>query len=275
MSRIEKVFANLHQQGKKGLIPYITAGDPHPDFTVAIMHQLVQCGADVVELGVPFSDPMADGPTIQAACERALRHHVSLHHVLGMVGEFRRQNQHTPVILMGYQNPIEVMGIEQFADAAAKAGVDGVLTVDLPPEEADDIVTCYGSKGLAPIFLVAPTSQTDRIEMIAKHGSGFLYYVSFKGVTGANRLDISMVEQKVSMIRRQTTLPIAVGFGIKDASTATAVAGVADAVVIGSMIVARVAECQQNLEAIKHVVEETLTPIRMALDSMSDSRAVV
>ena len=193
MSRIKGCFAALAGAGRKALVPFITAGDPQPEVTVPLLHALVKAGADLLEVGVPFSDPMADGPVIQAACERALAHRMTLHRVLDMVAQFRRDNAATPVILMGYVNPIEVMGYEEFAQAAARAGVDGVITVDLPPEEANELVVALRRQQLDPVFLLAPTSTDARIAKICKVASGFLYYVSFKGVTGANRLDVGAV----------------------------------------------------------------------------------
>ena len=198
MSRIEGVLRTLKGQGRKALIPYITAGDPHPDATVELMHTLVAAGADIIELGVPFSDPMADGPVIQLACERALKHGTSLRQVLAMVKTFRKQDDTTPVVLMGYLNPMEAMGFEAFADAAADAGVDGVLTVDLPPEEADEVAPLFTSRHLDAIFLLAPTTTDDRIRAISEHSSGYVYYVSFKGVTGAANINVDEVAAKVA-----------------------------------------------------------------------------
>ncbi|MCW8874229.1 MAG: tryptophan synthase subunit alpha, partial [Gammaproteobacteria bacterium] len=204
MSRIAGRFAELRATGRKALIPFVTAGDPEPGVTVPLMHALVAAGADILELGVPFSDPMADGPVIQAACERALVHHTSLRHVLEMVHEFRARDADTPVVLMGYLNPIEVMGYEDFARAAAKAGVDGVLTVDLPPEEAHDLVQALQAETLDPIFLLSPTSSGARMDRISAVASGFIYYVSIKGVTGSSQLDVSAVAGKVTEIRGHT-----------------------------------------------------------------------
>ncbi len=192
MSRIEARFQKLRAQQRKALIPYVTAGDPRPEVTVPLLHALVQAGADIVEIGVPFSDPMADGPVIQAACERALVHHISLHDVLDMVREFRRRDDATPIVLMGYLNPIEVWGYQDFAAAAAVAGVDGVLTVDMPPEEGAGLAAALHDQGLDAIFLLAPTSSPSRIQTVCRAASGFVYYVSFKGVTGANRLDVKL-----------------------------------------------------------------------------------
>jgi tryptophan synthase alpha chain len=237
MSRIQTVFEQLKQQQRKALIPFITAGDPEPALTVPLMHALVASGADVLELGVPFSDPMADGPTIQRASERALKHHVGLHHVLDMVAEFRRQDAATPVVLMGYGNPIEAMGWEAFARRCAEVGVDGVLTVDFPPEESHEAFRHLEAHGLDPIFLLAPTTREERVARIAALARGYVYYVSLKGVTGAGHLDLSAIEQKIPQLRKHIKVPIGVGFGIRDAETALAVAKLCDGVVVGSRIV--------------------------------------
>ena len=267
MSRIPARFETLSSNHRKALIPYITAGDPQPDVTVPLMHALVRAGADLLELGVPFSDPMADGPVIQAACERALKHHVSLHQVLDMVREFRQTDNDTPVILMGYLNPIEVMGYEAFAEAAQTAGVDGILTVDLPPEEGCDLVAALKANKLDPIFLAAPTSSDDRIRLMANNGGGFLYYVSFKGVTGANRLDVQSVKDKLDQIRANTDLPVGVGFGIRDAASAASVAGVADAVVVGSALVNRIAALADEPERIAAEAPQVIADMRAAMDA--------
>ncbi|MDN3577302.1 tryptophan synthase subunit alpha [Chitinimonas viridis] len=242
MARIQTVFSRLKSQQKQALIPYITAGDPHPAATVGLMHALVAGGADIVELGVPFSDPMADGPVIQKASERALAHGVSLTSVLDMVRDFRRRDAETPVVLMGYANPVEAMGYEVFAKAASEAGVDGVLTVDLPPEEAAALSDILKAHGLDPIFLLAPTTPDWRVAEVAKHAAGYVYYVSLKGVTGAATLDIDSVASKLAHLRGQLSLPIGVGFGIRDAASAQAVARIADSVIIGSRLVQEVEE---------------------------------
>ncbi len=266
MSRIAKRFEALRGAGRTALIPYITAGDPQPGVTVELMHALVAAGADLLELGVPFSDPMADGPVIQAACERALMHHVSLRRVLDMVAEFRRRDADTPVVLMGYLNPIEVMGYRSFAQQAAAAGVDGVLTVDIPPEEADELVNALGAHALDAIFLLAPTSTDERIRRITELARGFVYYVSFKGVTGARALDVDAVGAKLEQVRRYTELPIGVGFGIRDAASAAAVGRVADAVVVGSALVQRIADLQDRSDAIAPALADFLSGLRRALD---------
>ena len=237
MSRIQTVFSALKVNHKKALIPYITAGDPHPDHTVNLMHTLVKTGADMIELGVPFSDPMADGPVIQRASERALVHKVGLKKVLSLVAEFRQTDDKTPIILMGYANPIEAMGTEQFTQLAKAAGVDGVITVDYPPEECKEFISQLQANGMDSIFLLSPTSDSARVDLIVNQTSGFLYYVSLKGVTGSANLDIEEVKSRVAEIRLKTDLPIGVGFGVKDSVTAKNVAAFADAVVVGSRMV--------------------------------------
>ena len=237
MSRIPDTFKNLQAQGKKALIPFVTAGDPNPGMTVPIMHTLVGAGADIIELGVPFSDPMADGPTIQRSSERALKHGVGLKHVLGMVREFRTTNRTTPVVLMGYANPIEAMGYAAFAEGAQVAGVDGVLVVDYPPEESKPLTDLLKAHGIDSIFLLAPTSEDSRMEQVGRMATGYIYYVSLTGVTGAANLDLQQVTARLPQIRSHIRLPIGVGFGIRDAQTARAIAAISDAVVIGSRLV--------------------------------------
>jgi tryptophan synthase alpha chain len=251
MSRIAACFAA--QQGKKALIPFITAGDPHPSRTVELMHGLVDGGADIIELGVPFSDPMADGPVIQRASERALVHKVGLRDVLAMVAEFRKTNTTTPVVLMGYLNPVFVMGYAAFATAAREAGVDGVLTVDCPPEEAADLSAALIAADLDPVFLIAPTTPEARVREIARHARGYVYYVSLKGVTGAGNLDIDDVARKIAALRAHIQVPIGVGFGIRDAATAKAISVTADAVVVGSRLV------QEIEAATEQTAKERLT----------------
>ena len=266
MSRIAARFEKLRAQGRTALIPFVTAGDPNPAVTVPLMHAMVAAGADLIELGVPFSDPMADGPVIQRASERALAHHVSLRDVLGMVREFRTLNADTPVVLMGYLNPIEAMGYETFAQAASAAGADGVLTVDLPPEEAAEPLAAFKTHGLDPIFLLSPTSTADRIQKICDSASGFVYYVSVKGITGASHLNLEEVSDKVAAIRSATGLPIGVGFGIKDAASAQAVGRIADAVIVGSALVNRVEALAERPEAIAAEVGALLAGMREAMD---------
>jgi len=237
MSRIANTFKTLKETHRKALIPYITAGDPHPDLTVSMMHALVDSGADMIELGIPFSDPMADGPTIQRASERALAHHVGLSHVFNMVKTFREKDTQTPIILMGYANPIEAIGAETFVERAKVSDVDGIITVDYPPEECTQFTKLLKEKNIDSIFLLSPTSELDRVKLIIEQASGFLYYVSLKGVTGAANIDIEQVKSKVSMIRELTDLPIGVGFGVRDAATAKEVAKISDAVVVGSRMI--------------------------------------
>jgi len=266
MSRLKEVLGSLKSQQRKALIPFITAGDPRPEATVPMMHALVEAGADVIELGVPFSDPMADGPTIQLACERALVHGTGLWQIIDMVAEFRKTNTTTPVVLMGYLNPIERRGVAAFAERAARAGVDGVLIVDLAVEEADNYLPALRAQGIDCIFLLAPTSPAARIEAVAREASGYLYYVSLKGVTGAATLDVASVAEKLQEIRRFTELPLAVGFGIRDAASARAVGAVADAVVVGSALVAEIEKHQNAPLTLPGLLAAKLAPLRQALD---------
>ena len=237
MSRIKTAFDRLNAEGRKALIPFITAGDPDAALTLPLLHALVQAGADVIELGVPFSDPMADGPTIQRASERALARGMSLRKVLQLVTRFRTDDDRTPVVLMGYANPIEAMGLERFAEKAAQSGVDGVLVVDYPPEEAEKFGAAMKANGMDPIFLIAPTSTAERIAQVAKIASGYVYYVSLAGVTGSGALNVEAVAERLPAIREKTGLPVGVGFGIRDAATAARIAAFADAVVVGSRII--------------------------------------
>ncbi len=272
MSRIKACFSALRKRRRKALIPYFTAGDPSPELTVPLMHAMVEAGADIIELGVPFSDPMADGPVIQAACERALRFNVSLASILELVASFRKSDQRTPIVLMGYLNPVEVMGYDRFAGLAADAGVDGLLTVDLPPEEAHELVIALKGADIDPIFLIAPTSNSARIETICGAGSGFVYYVSLKGVTGADTLDITSVERKIKEIRRYTSNPIGVGFGIKDATSAAQVARLADAVVVGSALVRRIQANADRPATLASEMASVLRPMRAAIDEVCTVR---
>ena len=265
MSRIQGRFEALGKAKRKALIPYITAGDPHPSLTVPLMRALVEAGADIIELGVPFSDPMADGPVVQRAGERALKHGVGLSNVFSMVQEFRKEDGATPVVLMGYANPIEAMGIEKFIAAARSAGVDGVIVVDYPPEECEQFAAAAKKQGIDPIFLLAPTSTDKRIEQVARVGSGFLYYVSLRGITGASHIDLSDVAARIPKIRAATRLPVGVGFGIRDAESARKVAQAADAVVIGSRIIQEI-EAGSADGAVARV-KAFLKPIRQALDA--------
>lgn len=270
MSRISLTFAQLAEQQRKAVVPYIVAGDPSPTATVPLMHALVRAGANIIEVGVPFSDPMAEGPVIQLAHERALRHRVSLRDVLHMVEVFRREDNITPIVLMGYANPVEYMGYTVFADAAAKAGVDGLLTVDMPPEEAGDLDRELKRVGIDNIFLLAPTTTEARIRAIAELASGYLYYVSLKGVTGAGNLDVESVRTQMQRIQAITDLPVTVGFGIKDAASAQAVAALADGVVIGSALVDRtIGLAQKGLQDLSLVNEaaQLIAEIRTAVDT--------
>jgi tryptophan synthase alpha chain len=271
--RIERRFADLRAAGRKALIPFVTAGDPEPGATVPLLHDLVAAGADLLEIGVPFSDPMADGPVIQRASERALAHGVTLHGVLDMVAAFRKDDPDTPVILMGYLNPVEAFGYAEFAGAAAAAGVDGILTVDAPPEEADPLATALQAAGLDPIFLVAPTSGPERIARICALASGFVYYVSFKGVTGAAQFDLDGIAAKLAEIRATTTLPLGVGFGISDAERAAAVARVADAVIVGSALVRQIEEHAVRPQAAVEAMTQLLGSMRAAIDAVSPRAA--
>lgn len=264
MSRIQTTFENLRLAGKQALIPYITAGDPNPKITLDLMHALVAGGADIIELGVPFSDPMADGPVIQRAAERALKFSVSLRDVLAMVAEFRKTNKTTPVVLMGYANPIEAMGYQTFSKTASEAGLDGVLTVDLPPEEALERVLILKQYGIDPVFLLAPTTTPSRMAAVAKMASGYVYYVSLKGVTGAATLDSNDVAEKLAELRKYIDLPIGVGFGIRDANTAKAIAKVADAIIIGSRLVQ---EVEAGEDGLAQRLTTFLTGIRAAIDT--------
>jgi tryptophan synthase alpha chain len=265
VSRIAQTFAALKEQGKTGLVTFITAGDPGPELTVPLMHALVAGGADVLELGVPFSDPMAEGPVIQRACERALKFNVGIHDVFGYVRTFRETNKTTPVVLMGYANPIERIGPAAFITASREAGADGAIVVDYPPEECEQFASDMRANGLDLIFLLAPTSTEERIKQVARHGSGFSYYVSLKGVTGAGHIDPADVAAKLAPVRRHVSLPIGVGFGIRDAATAKAVASVADAVVIGSRIIEEI-EKTPTAQA-PAAVQAFVAGIRQALDS--------
>ena len=267
MSRISSCFSELKARKRTALLPFITAGDPHPEVTVGLMHDLVEAGADIIELGVPFSDPMADGPVIQRASERALAHNVSLHDVFAMVKQFREENDSTPVILMGYLNPVEVMGYDVFAEGAADAGVDGVLTVDIPPEESHDLIQALRGQSLDAIYLAAPTSHRHRLELIAEAASGFIYYVSLKGVTGSANLVLDEVAAKLQEIRQVTDMPVGVGFGIKDAQMAASMAKIADAVVVGSALVSRIEANANEPDKIGAELKQLLQEMRAAMDA--------
>ncbi len=265
-NRINTGFETLSRTGRKALVPFITVGDPDPAWTVDIMHALVKSGADLLELGVPFSDPAADGPVIQMASERAISRGVTLRSVLDTVASFRCQDSVTPIVLMGYLNPIERYGHADFARDAARAGVDGILMVDCPPEEMSDLRGYLDEQDICPIYLVAPTTTSERLQFIAAQARGYLYYVAYKGITGADSLDAAGLGSPVQKIRAHSDLPIAVGFGIKTADNAAAVAGLADAVVIGSALVEQVQHAGSSSDACERVMG-FLAPIRHAMDN--------
>ena len=265
MSRIAATFSKLQQQGKKALIPFVTAGDPSPALNVPLMHAMVKAGADIIELGIPFSDPMADGPAIQRSSERAIKQGVGVKNVLSYVAEFRKTDNTTPVVLMGYANPIEHMGYESFATAARASGVDGVLVVDYPPEEGGDLFKHLSAQQLDPIFLLAPTTSDARIAAVGKLARGYVYYVSLKGVTGAANIDLTEVAAKLPKIKAAANIPVGVGFGIRDAATAKAVAAIADAVVIGSRIIQEIESSSAG--NVLENVSNLLSGIRSAMDS--------
>lgn len=266
-SRIEARFAALRAQDRTALIPFITAGDPIPDATVALMHALADDGADLIELGMPFSDPMADGPVIQHADERALRNHVGIADILGWVRAFRERDPETPVVLMGYLNPIEIHGMERFAREAVDAGVDGVLVVDCPIEE-DATLQPLRDAGLRRILLVAPTTSDARLARAIEMAEGYVYYVSFAGITGAAKLSVTDIAQRVDGLRKRAKVPVAVGFGIKDAASAKAVAAFADGVVIGSALVGALADAE-SADAACTRARQFMQPVRSALDGTS------
>ena len=268
MSRIEECFNAIKKNKKKALIPFLTAGDPSPDITATLMHKLVDAGADIIELGVPFSDPMADGPVIQRASERALAQKTNTDDVFDIVKEFRTKDKLTPIILMGYLNPIEIMGYSKFIEKASKVGIDGLIVVDLPPEESAELQEALKLHDIDQIFLLSPTTIDDRLTRICDAASGFLYYVSLKGVTGSNQLNVKKVEEKIKKIRTKTTLPLAVGFGVRDAEVAQAVGRISDAVVIGSALVEKIAEYTGNTEDMIQGVSSFISSLRKALDNI-------
>jgi tryptophan synthase alpha chain len=269
VSRLTAKFEALKQARRKALIPFITAGDPSPEFTVPALHAMVKAGADIIELGVPFSDPMADGPVIQKASERALAHKMSLRRVLDMAKEFRAADSETPLVLMGYLNPIEALGYRTFAEKARDAGVDGVLTVDMPPEESSELLPLLEAAGIDPIYLLAPNSTGERIRRMGELGRGYLYYVSLKGVTGASHLDLTDVERKLAEIRKLTGLPVGVGFGVKNAEIAAAIGKFADAVVVGSALVEKIEAAQSDPGRALDDIIGLLRSMRAALDASS------
>ena len=266
MSRLASCYERLNAENKTALIPYVTAVDSNPSITVPLMHRMVEAGADIIELGIPFSDPMADGPTIQLACERALKHHTSLHDVIEMTREFRQKDSITPIVFMGYLNPVEAMGYSEFAKTASEAGVDGLLTVDMPPEESHELLETLKQHAIDPIFLLSPTTQPDRMKKITSVGSGFLYYVSLKGVTGSNVLNVDEVAENVAKIRNISDLPVGVGFGIKDAESAAAVSTVSDAVIVGSAIVKIIENNVDDADTIMNDIAQLLSGMRTAMD---------
>jgi len=263
MSKIKTTFLRLKSENKKALIPFITAGDPNPDMTVKMLHALVDSGADMIEVGIPFSDPMADGPVIQRASERALANNVGIKKTIQLVKEFRKKDINTPVILMGYANPIEAIGIENFVGLIKEADVDGVITVDYPPEESKDFVALLKKQDIDSIFLLSPTTENNRIKLITEQATGFLYYVSLKGVTGSANIDINQVSERVNNIKKYSDLPIAVGFGVRDAETAKQVALISDAVVIGSRIINEVEN--SNQEDLLDNIRSLLSKIKSAI----------
>ncbi|HET7369555.1 MAG TPA: tryptophan synthase subunit alpha [Gammaproteobacteria bacterium] len=273
MSRLGACFDALRTHGRRALVTYITAGDPAPQSTAGLLHALAESGADILELGVPFSDPTADGAAIQAAHERAIAHGVRLADALDMVADFRRTNDTTPIVLMGYLNPIEAMGAAAFADAAAAAGVDGVIAVDLPPEEAEPLRALLRERGLDLIFLIAPTTTAARMARIAEIASGFIYYVSLKGTTGAGHLDTAAVADKLADIHARTELPVAAGFGVRNGAAAAALAPVADAVVVGSALIERIVAAD-NDAARCHAAGDFVGELRAALDKAMTATAV-
>lgn len=264
MNRIDQRFAALKAQGRTGLIPFVTAGDPHPDWTVGVLHGLVRGGADLLELGIPFSDPMADGPVIQKASERALAKGMNLRRTLALVQQFRAEDTTTPVVLMGYLNPVEWMGYEAFAQAAAAAGVDGVLLVDCPPEEAQETRDLLACHGLQQIFLASPTTTDARLADMARLAQGYVYYVSFAGITGADRLVLDDANTRLDALKQQVPVPIAVGFGIKSAAQAAAFRGHASAVVVGSALVEALARAASGDEAAT-IAQQFMEPLGKAL----------
>lgn len=272
MSRITEYFQNSRQAQRKTFVAFITSGDPQLASTVPMMHALVDSGADIIELGVPFSDPAADGPVIQAAGERALKHNTSLNDVINLVVEFRKTNTTTPIILMGYLNPIEVMGYKSFAERAANAGVDGVITVDMPPEESAELASELKQRAIDNIFLLAPTSTPDRIQLICEQATGFIYYVALKGVTGSGKLNTAEVAERITLVRQYTDLPLGVGFGVRDAESAAQIASVSDAVVVGSAIVERIAEHPNDDKAAIASVSHFVADLRQAIDTVNTSQ---
>jgi len=266
MGRISDCFDNLKASNTKALIPFITAGDPSPDATLPLLHTLVKNGADIIEVGVPFSDPMADGPVIQRSSERALKHKTGLRDVIKIVADFRKTDQKTPLILMGYLNPIEIMGYSEFAKQAGEAGVDGVLIVDMPPEESDELQSELNKFAMDQVFLLSPTTSDSRLDAVCSKAGGFLYYVSLKGVTGSNQLNVEEVSKKIDHIRTKTSLPVGVGFGIKDAESAKSVAVFSDAVIVGSSLVSLIADLADKSDEMIKSAGEFIASLRTAIN---------
>lgn len=271
-NRIDQRLAEMKANNRCALIAFLTGGDPAPELTVPAMHAMVEAGADIIELGMPFSDPMADGPVIQRSSERALEKGMTLKRTLACLAEFRRTNTATPVVLMGYLNPIEYMGMDAFAEQAQAAGADGVLLVDCPVEELDTCGKALSSHGLQQIFLISPTTSPDRVDEICAHGQGFLYYVSLKGITGAGSLATDAVAASLRELKTRSQVPLAVGFGIKSAEQAAALAVEADAVVVGSALVERLAEAVDAAQ-LRAAATEVLAPLRAAVDDRRRSLA--
>ncbi|MBO6555698.1 MAG: tryptophan synthase subunit alpha [Pseudomonadales bacterium] len=266
MVQLSKTLTDLSSANKKALVAYIVAGDPTPETTVPLMHTLVEAGVDVIELGMPFSDPEAEGPVIQLAHERALAHNVSLRHCLEMATEFRKSNSSTPIVLMGYLNPIEFIGYQQFAKQAEAAGISGTIIVNLPPEESGEMDSVLEAHNIEPVYLLAPTTTDERAEIVCRASRGFVYYVSLKGTTGASTLDIDDVSEKMARFRKISSLPIMVGFGVKDGASAKAVAGVADGAVVGSAIVKLMEEHRDNPDLLQQSVKQFVGELRAAID---------
>lgn len=274
MTRIETAFESLKQQNKKALIPYVMAGDPSPDSFVGLMHDLVNHGANMIEVGLPFSDPMADGPTVALAGERALAGGTSTHQALQMVKKFRETDSTTPVILMGYLNPIEIIGYEEFIRLCDDSGVDGVLVVDLPPAESGDFVQRLAEHNMNKIFLLSPTTLPERRKQVMTHCGGYIYYVSLKGVTGSASLDTAAVGEQVQAIKKETDLPICVGFGIRDGQSAAAIGEYADGVIVGSELVKNFTgldskSSQEEIAAAQAKIMEKMDELRQALDQLA------
>jgi tryptophan synthase alpha chain len=267
MNRIDQKLAQLRASGRKMLSPYITAGDPHPDMTVEIMHALVKAGADIIELGIPFSDPMAEGPVIQHAMERALAHSINCQDVLNMIKRFRKKDHDTPVVLMGYLNPIEQYGYDLFAKHAVEAGVDGTILVDLPPEECEGVATIWQEHGLYSIFLCSPTTSEERMVLINQFAKGYLYYVSLKGVTGSDALNISSLQEQYQTRKAQTPLPLMVGFGIKTPEMAAKVSNFADGVIVGAALIANLIQAHESNKNVVQAGASLVSSMRQAIDN--------